>query len=119
MIRRPPRSTLFPYTTLFRLDGVARGVFPRCVAAAHDVDDPIDAVAARCRIRHGLTPRRGWDSTIAIYGAADNSSGGRAERLRRHIGAVCRIGVQPLTPKSTGVGGVSIRATNMHECLRL
>src|SRR5256885_5860691 len=26
MIRRPPRSTLFPYTTLFRSDGVALGV---------------------------------------------------------------------------------------------
>src|SRR5258707_9205362 len=25
MIRRPPRSTLFPYTTLFRSDGVAGG----------------------------------------------------------------------------------------------
>src|SRR2546427_1914387 len=30
MIRRPPRSTLFPYTTLFRSQGVveARGVAP-------------------------------------------------------------------------------------------
>src|SRR2546422_2940393 len=26
MIRRPPRSTLFPYTTLFRSDGVAVSV---------------------------------------------------------------------------------------------
>src|SRR5256885_3932426 len=25
MIRRPPRSTLFPYTTLFRSEGFARG----------------------------------------------------------------------------------------------
>src|SRR2546430_9900451 len=25
MIRRPPRSTLFPYTTLFRSPGLARG----------------------------------------------------------------------------------------------
>src|SRR5688572_33049458 len=25
MIRRPPRSTLFPYTTLFRSHGAARG----------------------------------------------------------------------------------------------
>src|SRR3712207_8881686 len=25
MIRRPPRSTLFPYTTLFRSDGLALG----------------------------------------------------------------------------------------------
>src|SRR3989442_8883949 len=27
MIRRPPRSTLFPYTTLFRSDGHLRGDF--------------------------------------------------------------------------------------------
>src|SRR3712207_8562654 len=26
MIRRPPRSTLFPYTTLFRSQGVSEGV---------------------------------------------------------------------------------------------
>src|SRR3989475_9439239 len=26
MIRRPPRSTLFPYTTLFRSEGIARAV---------------------------------------------------------------------------------------------
>src|SRR3712207_8372799 len=35
MIRRPPRSTLFPYTTLFRslVDGVVRGVggYGNCV----------------------------------------------------------------------------------------
>src|SRR5256885_12426056 len=29
MIRRPPRSTLFPYTTLFRSDLAARRVEPR------------------------------------------------------------------------------------------
>ena len=39
MIRRPPRSTLFPYTTLFRsLDGTARSgacqALARCAAAA-------------------------------------------------------------------------------------
>src|SRR2546429_2268963 len=27
MIRRPPRSTLFPYTTLFRSFGIGRGVW--------------------------------------------------------------------------------------------
>src|SRR5256885_10433159 len=31
MIRRPPRSTLFPYTTLFRSRGVERGARPRAV----------------------------------------------------------------------------------------
>src|SRR2546430_2991335 len=32
MIRRPPRSTLFPYTTLFR-SGVETAVFAACVSA--------------------------------------------------------------------------------------
>src|SRR3712207_7787640 len=34
MIRRPPRSTLFPYTTLFRSRTVGRA--RPCVAAGHD-----------------------------------------------------------------------------------
>src|SRR3712207_7866126 len=49
MIRRPPRSTLFPYTTLFRsdLDAV---VFPEsCVPA--EALQPLEAVLAR----HGVT----------------------------------------------------------------
>src|SRR2546430_13349140 len=52
MIRRPPRSTLFPYTTLFRSAAVrtsaadairgwreARGTLPALVAAVKDRDD--------------------------------------------------------------------------------
>src|SRR3712207_7828955 len=31
MIRRPPRSTLFPYTTLFRSDGKGRGRKPKSI----------------------------------------------------------------------------------------
>src|SRR3712207_9371036 len=34
MIRRPPRSTLFPYTTLFRSHRLHDGVVPGVVAAA-------------------------------------------------------------------------------------
>src|SRR5258705_1263921 len=34
MIRRPPRSTLFPYTTLFRSEEDRRGGAVRAVAAA-------------------------------------------------------------------------------------
>src|SRR3712207_8767737 len=33
MIRRPPRSTLFPYTTLFRSEGVARLAEPAPLVA--------------------------------------------------------------------------------------
>src|SRR5947209_17639969 len=38
MIRRPPRSTLFPYTTLFRSGEQAGGVEPR---GAEPVDRPV------------------------------------------------------------------------------
>src|SRR2546426_3263462 len=43
MIRRPPRSTLFPYTTLFRSVGE-----PGAQVVAHDeaVDDHLDRVLA-------------------------------------------------------------------------
>src|SRR5256885_11559954 len=39
MIRRPPRSTLFPYTTLFRsLEAFFRGVGPREIGAHQPLD---------------------------------------------------------------------------------
>src|SRR2546430_4933365 len=48
MIRRPPRSTLFPYTTLFRFSSPARPPalmpLPPCVAA---INQP--APSPRCR----------------------------------------------------------------------
>src|SRR3712207_8006198 len=36
MIRRPPRSTLFPYTTLFRSDGEAERVVVAAVGALRE-----------------------------------------------------------------------------------
>src|SRR5256885_11787807 len=35
MIRRPPRSTLFPYTTLFRSPGATRDAFTRLFEREH------------------------------------------------------------------------------------
>src|SRR6266498_6158745 len=47
MIRRPPRSTLFPYTTLFRsLARRAREPLPRHAGRAHPVRDRRDSLAA-------------------------------------------------------------------------
>src|SRR3712207_7009798 len=36
MIRRPPRSTLFPYTTLFRSQGIMRHVHVRAVNETYE-----------------------------------------------------------------------------------
>src|SRR3712207_8514552 len=67
MIRRPPRSTLFPYTTLFRSThprprgpwskrlGRTRGMVRHRSARR----DPLGAAGGRCGMarRHGPTPR--------------------------------------------------------------
>src|SRR3712207_3803461 len=45
MIRRPPRSTLFPYTTLFRSAGIGKSTVLRALAA--DYGGP-DRTVLRC-----------------------------------------------------------------------
>src|SRR3712207_9510500 len=59
MIRRPPRSTLFPYTTLFRSE--ARGALRRLFQALVHVD--ADGTPTRRR-----APRPDWadDSALAM-----------------------------------------------------
>src|SRR3712207_1736555 len=57
MIRRPPRSTLFPYTTLFRSVGPVDDVDLLAVQLAHDVAHPLahgpDAGTLGVEARHG------------------------------------------------------------------
>src|SRR2546422_8560305 len=73
MIRRPPRSTLFPYTTLFRSRNGAR------VGGRAPVARPPSARLRRCRC-----PQRG-----------DGSPGGRSEEhtseLQSRLHLVCRL----------------------------
>src|SRR2546430_15530139 len=61
MIRRPPRSTLFPYTTLFRSLGPEVGaVAPEPVAVAGAVGVPVDELhrgVAGGRLVQGLVDR--------------------------------------------------------------
>src|SRR3712207_7077088 len=38
MIRRPPRSTLFPYTTLFRSEEVDRALHAMSLKLSHDLE---------------------------------------------------------------------------------
>src|SRR3989442_12262038 len=78
MIRRPPRSTLFPYTTLFRsLRAGARGLLaPGVLGSLHhlfrllgryrplghaDLGDPVSVPLG---VAHGGVPHRGGDDGV-------------------------------------------------------
>src|SRR2546429_4726060 len=82
MIRRPPRSTLFPYTTLFRS------------ATGSDLDTISNAVAAAARLRAPttmfLSGRR-----RSISGAAARPDVRRSEEhtseLQSRLHLVCRL----------------------------
>src|SRR3712207_7294049 len=58
MIRRPPRSTLFPYTTLFRSDGAAR---PRAAGRAGGEAGAGRGAGAEAR-RHAATRLLGLEA---------------------------------------------------------
>src|SRR5438477_8441116 len=74
MIRRPPRSTLFPYTTLFRSD------LAYVLSVVKDWDLRIGACADTGHwVRSGLTP-------LECYRSEEHTS-----ELQSHVNLVCRL----------------------------
>src|SRR6267142_6116506 len=74
MIRRPPRSTLFPYTTLFRSPGAGQRPVPRL-----GLVEPDSPPAHRAAAGAGAVHRRGRDGTAR----GPDGSGVRDPRLLR------------------------------------
>src|SRR3712207_7238689 len=68
MIRRPPRSTLFPYTTLFRSQGASA---------------PARRAARRRRQHRGRGDPRGWRSRSGREGQLQARRGPRRRARRR------------------------------------
>src|SRR5690242_21224706 len=79
MIRRPPRSTLFPYTTLFR-SGFRRALRAR----SEDGDDH------RCRPA-GRHRRRDRRACRAGDGLPHPRSEEHTSELQSHVNLVCRL----------------------------
>src|SRR5260370_14136773 len=85
MIRRPPRSTLFPYTTLFRsqFDGWCQAV--QDILGA--VRDPVYRWALYDR-----DPLLRWSTaTTTLLGDACHRSEEHTSELQSHLNLVCRL----------------------------
>src|SRR3712207_7809077 len=86
MIRRPPRSTLFPYTTLFRSgqDGMRRR------AAVVDRDRPVRAGGGRRLGRVQGRPEAGQVSAVYVL-LEDGRSEEHTSELQSRQYLVCRL----------------------------
>src|SRR3712207_8869387 len=94
MIRRPPRSTLFPYTTLFRSvpgDLVQATRLRRGAERARRADDADDGGRGRDRGRHEgrRRPRPRAEQAVSIVGG-DRSEEHTSELQSRQY-LVCRL----------------------------
>src|SRR3712207_7914952 len=76
MIRRPPRSTLFPYTTLFRSPALL-------VAEAQQVAAPIGDRAAHARARGQQSHHRVGERGLAAARLADDAEHLALAQLQR------------------------------------
>src|SRR2546425_9047847 len=68
MIRRPPRSTLFPYTTLFRSDSAVLRLDVDC-SESHRLRN-LEQKECAVPVQDSPTSRRGTDTGFAFCGAA-------------------------------------------------
>src|SRR5256885_2658859 len=90
MIRRPPRSTLFPYTTLFRSSAPASSSIERNVRRSMSVH-PLDQVVSNSqRIRHDRQ-RRIHRRARAEETPVDHRSEEHTSELQSPCNLVCRL----------------------------
>src|SRR2546430_9046241 len=85
MIRRPPRSTLFPYTTLFRSDLVVQ-ILPAHVAIDRDAPvAPLPGAATIIEIEHGVA--LGGEQLVEhVFRSEEHTS-----ELQSQSNLVCRL----------------------------
>src|SRR2546430_3267469 len=99
MIRRPPRSTLFPYTTLFRSEG--------CQRTSGDPRDPLDLVgeAHGLALEHGEREHAEHHDDHADDAERDPQPSTRSEEhtseLQSQSNLVCRLLLEKKKKKHT------------------
>src|SRR2546430_6304943 len=101
MIRRPPRSTLFPYTTLFRSEQTPSPTTPTTVAPTTTAPATATASAGLRYVAIGASdsvgvgasdPARGsWPALVASRLPAGSRSEEHTSELQSQSNLVCRL----------------------------
>src|SRR2546430_11992791 len=91
MIRRPPRSTLFPYTTLFR-SHVAKAAVHFGSGGSRGWAEHVEGTTSY-RVRRGRRIARG-----AVFRSEEHTS-----ELQSQSNLVCRLLLEKKKPKNTNV----------------
>src|SRR5260370_20647610 len=90
MIRRPPRSTLFPYTTLFRSPG------PVAVLLYHSPHGPAKSQLSHDRLLPGyVSPAAAVRTETATQTPAQHTS-----ELQSHFNLVCLLLLEKTNPSN-------------------
>src|SRR5260221_5305089 len=90
MRRRPPRSTLFPYTTLFRSQA-EDGIRDHCVTGVQTCALPISSRRASCRERvDRKSTHLNSSHTVISYAVFCLRSEEHTSELQSHNDLVCR-----------------------------
>src|SRR2546422_6641692 len=101
MIRRPPRSTLFPYTTLFRSqDGRAGEMLERATTAPFCSTD-------RCAASSTRTTRKPAQPSVTIGARSEEHT----SELQSRLHLVCRLLLEKKKKKKNS------NARNSHRCI--
>src|SRR3712207_8568424 len=92
MIRRPPRSTLFPYTTLFRSGGPGQGLSTEACRKSEHASAVCRADLYRRDLRHGLAAhRRREDRGTGLRHLLRRRSEEHTSELQSRQYLVCRL----------------------------
>src|SRR3712207_7945975 len=90
MIRRPPRSTLFPYTTLFR-SRVLAGIFGWCLEQQRCLLDFERSSICSPAIDQFVSPRKAFFSCCCPWASASLRSEEHTSELQSRQYLVCRL----------------------------